>query len=87
MKEVYLTAHKAKKWTWGKLFRDIRLFRGETQEEIGKRIGKDRSTISKWELGESEMSMRDVERICSKIHGIRVENFTENTPIDWANLW
>lgn len=87
MKEVMITKHAVPNWTWGKILRDVRLFRGETQSEIGKRIGKDQSTVSKWELGEQAMTLKDLERICSKVHGLAVENFTEGKPIEWASLW
>ena len=44
-------------------FKHLRIQSGKTQEEIGKMLNKDYSTIGKWELGQRSPSMEDVIKI------------------------
>ncbi len=44
-------------------FKHLRIQNGKTQEEIGKILNKDYSTIGKWELGQRSPTMEDVIKI------------------------
>lgn len=86
MKEVMMMDHKVDSWRIGKILRDIRLWTKCSQAEIGKRLGKTQSYVSQLELGKIQMSIYDIEKICSSFDGLEVENFTQNKPINWTNV-
>ena len=44
-------------------FKHLRIQNGKTQEELGKALNKDYSTIGKWELGQRSPTMEDVIKI------------------------
>ena len=44
-------------------FKHLRIQNGKTQEELGKILNKDYSTIGKWELGQRSPAMEDVIKI------------------------
>lgn len=54
----------------------LRLQKGYTQEELAKKIGKDYSTIGKWELGQRNPVMSDVIKL-SDIFDVSVQNLVE----------
>jgi transcriptional regulator with XRE-family HTH domain len=60
----------------------LRIQSGMTQEELAKKLGKDYSTIGKWELGQRSPIMTDVIRI-SQLFNVSLEklmcgSFTHN---------
>ena len=59
----------------------LRIERGMTQEELAKRLGKDYSTIGKWELGQRSPIMADVVKI-SEIFNVSLESLiSSNIPL------
>jgi len=86
MKEILMMDHEVESWRIGKIIRDIRLWTNCTQAELGRKIGKSQSEVSKLELGRMEANIHDIEKICSKFDGLTVENFTENKPINWMSI-
>ncbi len=59
----------------------LRIQNGMTQEELAQKIGKDYSTIGKWELGQRSPTMIDVVKI-SELFNISLETLISGSVID-----
>lgn len=55
----------------------LRIEKGYTQQELAKLLGKDYSTIGKWELGQRFPVMKDVLKI-SEIFNVPLETLVNN---------
>ena len=51
----------------GKNIRDMRKMRGLNQESLGKLIGVKKSTISRWESGERDITLQNVQNIATAL--------------------
>lgn len=47
--------------------KNFRTFRGITQEELAKSVGKSKNVISNWERGDNSPDVDSVELICEKL--------------------
>lgn len=50
------------------IVREMRLRAGLTQRELARRVGVDRSTVTKWELGISAPKARDIPRLATELN-------------------
>jgi transcriptional regulator with XRE-family HTH domain len=56
------------------LLREARIESGLTQTELGSRIGKDQTYVSRYESGQRRLDILEVREICQAV-GIKFEEF------------
>lgn len=67
------------------IVRTLRISRGWTQEELGKKMGVQKAAVNKWETGQLDLKRSTIQRLCEIFDVSPLEFFTSYENKDRGN--